>query len=266
MNHSLNGRPLVAIVGDVSQHEVDEVAAPLADTADWTHLGGVASAIECLANASLQPELIVLLQQRPGEIGEVEVRRLQSAAPLAGMYAVLGSWCEGETRTGQPSPGVARIYRHDWPIQCRAELSRRTRCEVPHWSLPFTVSMEERFLDRCRPLNSVVRAELIAVVAGSRETAIALADACRSAGLSVASKPAKATAILWDTTIEMARDAKQVAAIKANSVTAPVIALVSYPRKSDCQKMLAAGVDAVLTKPFLLDDLLAEIERLTATR
>ncbi|MFM7073296.1 MAG: hypothetical protein ACKO38_16030, partial [Planctomycetota bacterium] len=60
---------------------------------------------ECSESAR-HPELIVGFQNRPGQWREEELHVLAGRWPLAVMVSLLGSWCEGEPRTGRPLPGV----------------------------------------------------------------------------------------------------------------------------------------------------------------
>jgi len=60
------------------------------------------------------PDWVIVAQQRPGEFQHDEVERLMLRFPLAAWIALLGSWCEGETRTGRPLPGVQRVFWHQW--------------------------------------------------------------------------------------------------------------------------------------------------------
>src|SRR5262245_46214259 len=60
------------------------------------------------------PDLILLVASRPGRFSAAEVEALHRRAPLARLVALLGTWCEGEVRSGHPWPGVNRIYAHQW--------------------------------------------------------------------------------------------------------------------------------------------------------
>ena len=255
-------RPSILVVGDANRPEFSNLVPTLKTTADCWYFTQLEPGIAWLNKAPWQPELILLVQSQPGEIGDAEVRRLQTAAPLSGMCAVLGSWCEGETRSGRPWPGVRRCFQHEWPLLWRAELRRKAGGEAPLWTLPATTSDEERLLAGSRLPGELPAQGSIAVVAGSRESTGALSDACRAGGWTVASGDANPAVILWDTTIDKARNVQQVAAIKAQWGGAPVIALVTFPRPGDTACIIAAGIDAVLGKPFLLDHLFAEMRRI----
>ena len=90
-----------------------------------------------------------IAQSRPGEFLESEVQQLQTAAPLSRFGVVLGSWCEGETRSGRPWPGVARVYAHQFWARIQSEDWRQAAAtgQAPWATLP-TISPEELGLRR----------------------------------------------------------------------------------------------------------------------
>ena len=60
----------------------------------------------------------------PGQFSCEAIDRIRTRAPLARLVGLLGSWCEGEVRSGQPWPGTIRIYAHQWPGRAEQELKR----------------------------------------------------------------------------------------------------------------------------------------------
>ena len=70
-------------------------------------------------------------------------RSAAAPGPLARIVGLLGSWCEGEVRSGRPWPGAMRIYWHQWPGRWHAELDR-LRGACPIWGLPLTAGDEDR--------------------------------------------------------------------------------------------------------------------------
>ena len=72
----------------------------------------IARALSGVASGEFVPDLIVLAQTRPGQFSADEVDRLRRATPSARLSGLLGSWCEGEARSGTPWPGVMRTYWH----------------------------------------------------------------------------------------------------------------------------------------------------------
>src|SRR5690349_7541486 len=98
-----SSNPAVQIIGDVDHADFREAIALLRAQS------------RVVASADALPELIVVAQSRPDSITSAQVEPFRRWAPLAGVVTLLGSWCEGETRTGRPLPGVERIYWYQFP-------------------------------------------------------------------------------------------------------------------------------------------------------
>ncbi len=97
------------IVGSYEQSEFAAALTGLAQRRRLTFTPTVAAAVETLVAGVTSPRLIVLLQSWPGQWPAADVAALRRAAPLARVAAILGSWCEGETRTGRPLAGAVRL-------------------------------------------------------------------------------------------------------------------------------------------------------------
>jgi CheY-like chemotaxis protein len=79
--------------------------------------------------------------------------------------------------------------------------------------------------------------------------------------------PLSVDAVLCD--LEFGGTAEQLstlAALKAVTGAAPLIALVGFPRLDDVSRLQSAGATAVVSKPFLTGDLLWQIEQLLPTK
>lgn len=105
-----------------------------------------------LQKGDFLPDLILLVQSYPGEFSASQVDLLRRSAPLAPIGVVLGPWCEGETRSGKPLPGVWRVYWHQWLARGRLQIERFLQGECPLWGLPTTSIDEERLLATPLPL------------------------------------------------------------------------------------------------------------------
>src|SRR3954470_20589101 len=74
--------PIVQLLGDV-------------DHSDFRHaLGLLRNDSHLIAHLEERPELILVAQSRPDAISSYDLNQLRRAAPLAGIIALLGSWCE----------------------------------------------------------------------------------------------------------------------------------------------------------------------------
>jgi hypothetical protein len=70
---------------------------------------------ELFVDSVAPADFLVVAQSRRGKFSQSDVYRLIKAWPLAEKVLLVGSWCEGETRSGQPVQGLPRIYLRDWP-------------------------------------------------------------------------------------------------------------------------------------------------------
>src|SRR5688500_4148457 len=77
---------------------------------------------DALRDLPFEPDAILLAQSRPGQISHEDVERLHAAAPLARLIYLVGPWCEGELRSGQPCPGVVRVPWRAWQSRLPHEL------------------------------------------------------------------------------------------------------------------------------------------------
>jgi hypothetical protein len=187
---------------------------------------------------------------------------------LARIVGLLGSWCEGEMRSGRPWPAAVRTYWHQWPARADRELRRLAAGRSSAWTLPLTATEEDRLLadaDRALP----ARSGLIAIAARSFVMADFLAVACRRCGYatawlrpSAAVRLAGATAVVFDGSDCRGAERDELQRLAAAMAPAPLLALLDFPRIEDLERCRAAGAAAVLSKPLQLADLFWRLERL----
>jgi hypothetical protein len=223
-----------------------------------------------LASVEARPELIVVAQSRPDAICIEEVSQLRRASPLAGIVALLSSWCEGETRTGRPWPGVARIYWYEFPAWWHRQLRLRAANRCPDWARP--ASQSPRQIEPGRPRS---RSGLIVLRTPQRDNADALADALNQAGHSTAwqrydrarAQTRGALAGIWDGSQLSDAETTDLAAFCTHMSRdcAPVVVLLDFPRRDRVDRAYEAGATAVLGKPYLNSDLIMTLEAVAAT-
>jgi hypothetical protein len=228
---------------------------------------GEVAAVRTLADADRwladrEPvDLVVMVQHRPGEFSSIELDRLRQAAPLARVVLLLGSWCEGETRSGSPPGGTTRIYWHQWAARWGHQRERLAAGQCPTWGLPVTASEEERLLiaepDNQRP----VRSGTVWVVAQSIEMSDWLVAACRAGGWTASRGdggplPEGLSAILWE--IPQQRDRAFLELQRMTAATGqatPIVGLADFLRSDDAARLRAVGATSLISKPILLEDL-----------
>lgn len=255
----------VLLVGPGDRPEFVESRQLLAEQSRLIEAADLDAAEALLVRGRAAPEVIVLAQAYPGQFSPAAIDRLRGRVPLARIVALLGSWCEGETRTGRPAPGAVRLYWHQGPARLAQELARLAQGQTSSWSLPATATDEERLL-----VASDARLErghgLVAIYA--RPTVIAewLSAACRLGGYSTVRltgrhwpQVAGASAGVFNATDLGPAEAAELQRMAEQLDRPPIVALLDFPRVEDRQRALRHGATAVLAKPLLVEDLLWQL-------
>jgi CheY-like chemotaxis protein len=147
------------------------------------------------------------------------------------------------------------------------------------WAFPTTANEQDRLIELWRvpafetPTSKTEHpnafTKSIAIYAEHRETAEALADVCNQCGcrsiwlrdLQHVSPPAF-EALLIDSTRGAPGALATIGLLNSLAGSTPMIAFVGFAREDEIQQLHAAGASAVLRKPFLVEDLEWEINRL----
>jgi DNA-binding NarL/FixJ family response regulator len=256
--------PSVLVVGDAEHAELRSAVDLLRETACLTVASHAEQAAAALAQAAQPPELVVLAQSRPGTVRPCVLRKLEQLAPLAGVVALLGSWCEGQARSSRPTGDIQRLYWYDFPMWWTRQLAHRRAGRCPDWARPGEGARSQESGGR--------RSGLVLLSASNWETAAALADELALPGYATVWQPPGrrvvhhgATAGIWEGGQLDDREAGQLTAFCRQLARdeAPVVALLDFPRRDRCRCALEAGASAVLGKPWLSVDLVGAIEHLT---
>jgi len=283
--------PLFSILFVGDAHRQEFCAA-----ANWLQARGarltpdISAALDVLREPDFSPALIVLAQLSSHPFAPGQIDTLRRTAPLARIVRLLDPWLEGEGRTGQPVPAALRFKWHQWPgrLQYPTELamsdSQSNLSLFPSpWSLPVTAdendcllaapienNIPELLSNRLdHPSQKPSPVPLIAVCAQNRETAQSLCDICTQCGwkslwlrMLPAETPLSVDAVVFDLAFGMSMQTEMLSAMKAIVGATPIIALLGFPRPDDLSRLQSAGAAAVVSKPFLADDLLWQIEQL----
>jgi CheY-like chemotaxis protein len=196
------------------------------------------------------------------------------------MIALLGSWCEGEMRSGQPWPTVLRVYWHQALSRLGREVRRLAAGDCTSWGLPLTATEEERLLTESRTdfqsaiksgtnfqsiVNSTKKSpssSLIGIASKKRESFEWLSSLCRERdyptlwlrgprypvveGLST---------ILFDGTDFRGTEFDALQKLIARYPDTRRIVLMDFPRVEDHDRLIKAGAVTVLSKPIHVEEL-----------
>ena len=257
MNGHTNG---VLAIGNLEHAEFCATAELLRGGTDLVVCGSLEYATNWLYAANPPPQWIVIFQSLPGQVTRDVLGVLWRLAPLARIVRVLGSWCEGEIRTGQPWPGAVRMYWHQAPARVAAALSAVTAGRAP-WPLASTATDEDRLI--FVPKTAPSRGErLVGIRTQTLGMAESLADACSTEGFqTVWLQPGRRIfvrglqACLWDFAHLSDFEFDSMSEFHAQNPEVQVIALVNFPRLEDDKRAQMAGATSIVSKPLMLDDL-----------
>lgn len=260
--------PTVMLIGDSEQREFAAPLMWLGKHCRCHWYPTVAEAVEALQLAANAPDWVVLVASYRGAFDHAEVESLHKLAPLARLLTLLGSWCEGEMRSGRALPGVARAYWHQWEARAAAEMLGERAARYAGWSLPRTsLPLDVSLLARAEPHSIFHRAgdtPQISVLAPSRERYLTLADALRTCGYPSLWQPATTFASASNSgafVIDGDSLTERISALTqltiASAVDRPTLLLLDFPRWQEVEQAREWGVQRVLSKPYLLGDLRA---------
>lgn len=264
---------VILCVGHIDRLEFREVRSTLEPWGTVIAAPDSASALLQLAQESSTPDVVVVAQSYPGELADSQIDTLRRVAPLARFVAVLGSWCEGEMRSGSPWSGAVRVYWHQWAPQCQRELQRLVSGRESLWSLPLTACEEERCLamaarkDRgkgvCPPGGGPTAPanRLVEIATRQYDLYGCLAAACVGRGWETrwrrdSDDPPNdpPAVVVFDAAGQTARELARFRQLQIGRGV-PAVVLADFPRAADRDRFVQAGARAVLSRPFFWDDL-----------
>ncbi|MCA9187591.1 MAG: hypothetical protein KDA99_18310, partial [Planctomycetales bacterium] len=82
------------------------------------------------------PTIIILAQEYTQQFSTATIENVRRRWPLSRWVMLLGPWCDGENRSGQPAYGMQRLMWHSFaPIMQQNWRLARTG-GLPHWAIP----------------------------------------------------------------------------------------------------------------------------------
>jgi hypothetical protein len=254
-------QPTVWVVGDWKQAEFGAAVEWIQARARCLSFEGAGTAAARLrAVEGLQaPTAIVLAQSRPGQMSRGDVERLHAAAPLARLVALVGAWCEGELRSGEPWPGVVRLPVGAW--RCGLDQALGLGVANGRWRIPRTATAAERIEFSLTQQHRDCGRAATAVVCSSRRTNYeAIADMLQQVGVEPVWQSedggcgAAADVVLFDGWEHVGRVSQSEVNLPNGHVPGRIL-LLHFPREEDYARAAREGIPEVLKVPLLLPDL-----------
>ncbi len=264
---------LSLLIGCGNSAEFALVRESLAAVGQVQECDNCEAAVEWAAKMQAGVDWIVVCQSRPGRWSHRTLENLQRINPLVRPIVVLGSWCEGETRTGSPVPGMVRIAWYQWAVRAERIFGQRSAGDSTVCDQPATMSSPHRWLNSPNRFESEhCSANTIGILTSFWTTADAIAGAVGAAGYQgrwlrsetdlVRHAPA---AVIWSGGQLEPAEQRELGHWTRRLPGTPVLALLDYPREQDRTTALACGACEVLGKPLLIDDLAGWLAKVVAT-
>lgn len=262
----------ILFLGEIDRPEFLGTRSTLESSGRVIYFIETEAAIKAVKTGEIIPDVIVIAQAFPRQYPPQAVDCLRRLAPLARILGLLGTWCEGETRSGQPWPAAVRIYWHQWNVRAKLEFQRLVHSQCPSWGLPITATEEERLLRNTA--QSLPRGQgLIAIHSQQSVMQDWLSAVCRMCGYSTVwlrpphyTRIEGAAAAIFDGSDLHGEEFDQLRRLCNTLDQRPVIALLDFPRIEDQHRALSAGAAAVLSKPLVIDDLLWQLDQASGRR
>ncbi len=213
-------------------------------------------------------QLVVVAQSRRDQFTNEMLELVQQQFANIPVVALLGSWCEGESRSGSPWPGVLRIYWHQWQGRFASFIEQVSQHGVSSWHLPRTASTADRILAVSEPkLNRTV--SCVGISAWTRPQFESLRDAFQQWGwnsrwIERCTWDAASAQILNPIVVDadsLASDLElRLDWLETEFPASRFVLLLNFPRVDDREQLSTRGISQVISKPYELNDLKAAIQ------
>lgn len=240
----------VLAIGDADHSEFATVLATVRDTPGARVLEQVNPRQPC--------ELVLVLQARSGSVDPAPLETLHHQMPLAGKAVVLGTWCEGEARTGRPLVDYERVFWYHFPAWWQAVRAAWAANRPTHWQQPPDVPAPAKPLAGRR----------IAVDTEDADAATALVAAGESLGATTIWHPrwrsrplhSPVDAAVWVGAQLDDAEQQQLADYRSHlGADVPLLVLLDFPRTEVVRRAEQLGATSVLGKPWRLESLAAAL-------
>ena len=214
-------------------------------------------------------QAVLLAQARPDQYTHEDIEILQEKFPTIPVVALVGSWCEGELRSGNPAPGSLRIYWHQWQGRYDTFAHEFNQSHISNWHMPRTAIEEDRIqaVTSNFGYDSSNRKYDVGISAHTRDGYEMVAETLCEFGFSVCwlegphQTPEKVDAVCINSNSLTGNLKTTILQTRRKLNDTPIVVLMNFPRKAEVDAARELGVDEIVSKPYQLADLKFAIER-----
>ena len=218
-------------------------------------------------------DLVILAASRREQFSHEWVESIRGKLSPTPIVALLGTWCEGEQRSGEPWPAVQRVYWHQWRGRFDFFLRQLESDEVCDWQLPPTANQADKLMNLSAKdtYGFSDRRLIVGVSAVSDIQYQMIADASHPFGAETywiqrqqwdGSTDEQLSLVIVDADTWNHEVQARVLWLRNDlKIDSPIVLLLNFPRQSDLSAVHAMGITEVVSKPFQLSDLALAAER-----
>ena len=218
-------------------------------------------------------QLIVLAQSRRNQVSQSMVDYLRSKTPGVPIVVLLGSWCEGENRSGQPLLGVTQVLWHQWDSRFERFCAQVNGGVKSDWHQPLTASVSDRV--RGFTPDSAIAEKLQGkkVLVSSEdsttfETISGMLGIYQCKGFWAEARGSVVSdvdAICVDGNGASEEFIDRIISLKSRFENVPVSVMLNFPRQQDLDALITVGVREVVSKPYTHNEFLHSLIRSMAS-
>ncbi|QEG22809.1 hypothetical protein [Mariniblastus fucicola] len=215
--------------------------------------------------------LIVLAQSRRDQMSQTAIDSLRTQFPEVPIVVLLGSWCEGENRSGTPLIGVSQTMWHQWESRFErfcVQVSDGVRSD---WHQPLTASVSDRVRD-FSPDGAIVEkliGKMVVVSSEDRTTAETISEMLKTYQCDSLWAEAETDLIDSADVDAICIDANGVSSELKNRISnfkdrfedTPVVVAMNFPRQQDMNLLSQLGVQEIVSKPYTHNEFLQSLLR-----
>lgn len=219
-----------------------------------------------------QFHLVVLAQSRRDQISQSTVDLLRSELFEVPIVLLLGSWCEGENRSGKPLLGVNQVLWHQWDSRFERFCIQIQDGVKSDWHQPLTASVSDRVRDFAPDGAIVEKLQGKKILVSSEdsttfETISDMLSIYQCAGFWAESRETDVSdvdAICVDGNGASDNFIDRIVRLKSKFENVPVSVMLNFPRQQDLDALMAVGVQEVVSKPYTHNEFLHSVTRAMA--
>jgi len=214
--------------------------------------------------------IFVLAQSRRDQFSQETVDRIRQQIPDIPIVNLLGTWCEGENRSGKPLTGVTRVPWQHWDSQFERFCMQIVEGVTTDWHQPLTTTVADRSRDFAIDpgFGKLLMGKKILISAQATATFESLADMlkdyqCQSfwaeGGESLQDE--SPDVVLVDGNGASEEFKLRIEGLQKAFSEVPVVVMLNFPRKQCFASLATLGIEEVVSKPFTHNEFLSSLTR-----